>query len=177
MVFAAAFLTVLAAVLPEPETLQDDKELLGEKKVTMKTAWFTKGPSWSSEQVRLAEDGEDVAVVAVKGKYSQVTARKDNLSAWIVSSALIPPEKFSRSAADEKEGQKLAAQGLEGQKGLNPETEKEFKSAGGASREKAYADLDALMARPGYKAERPTLVAKLREFRREGKLGEFSPVK
>src|SRR6185295_3112861 len=124
MALAAAFLTVLAAVMPDPATLQDEKDLLGEKKVTMKTAWFLKTPNWSGEQVRPADDGEDVTVTAVKGKYSQVTAKKDSLNAWIVSSALIAPEKFSRSAADEKEGQKLAAQGLEGQKGLNPETEK-----------------------------------------------------
>ena len=175
MVLAAAFLTVLAGALPV--TLQDNAALLGEKKVTVKSAWFTKGPSWNSEQARPAEDGEDVTVTAVKGKYSQVTTKKDNLTAWIVSSALIAPEKFSRSAADEKEGQKLAAQGLEGQKGLNPETEKEFKSAGGAEREKAYADLDALMARPAYKADRAALIQKLKEFRQEGKLGEFSPVK
>lgn len=175
MVLAAAFLTVLSGVFPDPG--QDNADLLGEKKVTMKTAWFTKGPSWSSEQVRLAVDGEDVTVIAVKGKYSQVTTKSDNLTVWISSTALIPPDKFKRSAADEKEGQKLAAQGLEGQKGLNPETEKEFKSAGGASREKAYADLDALMARPAYKADRAVLVAKLKEFRQEGKLGEFSPVK
>jgi uncharacterized protein YgiM (DUF1202 family) len=175
MILAAAFLTVLTGAFPDPA--QDNADLLGEKKVTVKTAWFLKGPSWSGEQARLAEDGEDVTVISVKGKYSQVTTKKDNLTVWIISSALIAPEKFSRSAADEKEGQKLAAQGLEGQKGLNPETEKEFKSAGGPAREKAYADLDALMARPTYKSDRTQLVAKLKEFRQEGKLGEFSPVK
>ena len=174
MLLAPALLTVLAAFLYPSGSLQDEKDLLGEKKVTVKSAWFTKGPSWSSEQDRQAEDGEDVVVIAVKGKYSQVTTKKDNKTLWIVSTALIAPEKFSRSAADEKEGQKLAAQNLEGQKGLNPETEKEFKSAGGAEREKAYADLDALMAR---RADRPAMVAKLKEFRESGKLGEYSPVK
>lgn len=173
MGFAAAFLTVLATVLPPLA----DEDPLGEKKVTMKEAWFFKGPSRISGTVRKAEDGEDVTVTAVEGKWSKVTAKKDSLTAYIVSAALIAPEKFSRSASDEKEGQKLAAQGLEGQKGLNPETEKEFKSAGGAAREKAYEDLDALMARPAYKSDRAALEAKLKEFRQEGKLGEFSPVK
>jgi hypothetical protein len=170
MVFAAVFLTILGAVLPPSEALRDDKDALGDKKVTMKEAWFFKGPSRISGTLRKAEDGEDV-------KYSKVTAKKDSLEGYIISSALISPDKFSRSASDEKEGQKLAAQGLEGQKGLNPETEKEFKSAGGASREQAYVDLDALMARPPYKGDRAALEARLKEFRQEGKLGEFSPVK
>src|ERR1043165_6324072 len=129
MIFAAAFLTVLTGAFPE--TAQDNADFLGDKKVTMKEAWFFKGPSRLSGTARKAEDGEDVTVTAVEGKYSKVTAKKDNLTAYIISTALIAPEKFSRSASDEKEGQKLAAQGLEGQKGLNPETEKEFKSAGG----------------------------------------------
>jgi len=175
MVFAAAFLKVLTSVLPAPP--QDNADLLGEKKVTMKEAWFFKGPSRLSGTARKAEDGEDVTVTAVEGKYSKVTTKTDKLTVYIVSTALIAPEKFNRSAADEKEGQKLAAQGLEGQKGLNPETEKEFKSAGGADREKAYADLDALMARSAYKGDRAALEAKLKEFRQQGKLGEFSPVK
>src|SRR5207244_4955092 len=114
MAFAAAFLTLLTTALPGSEPLQDNADLLGDKKVTMKEAWFFKGPSRLSGTVRKAEDGEDVTVAAVEGKYSKVTAKKDHLTAYIVSSALIAPEKFSRSASDEKEGQKLAAQGLEG---------------------------------------------------------------
>src|SRR5215470_14809763 len=119
MILAAAVLTILPGILPAP--LQDNADLLGDKKVTMKEAWFFKGPSRLSGTLRKAEDGEDVTVTAVEGKYSKITAKKDNLAAYIVSTALIAPEKFSRSASDEKEGQKLAAQGLEGQKGLNPE--------------------------------------------------------
>jgi hypothetical protein len=154
-----------------------EADSLGDKKVTMKEAWFFKGPSRLSGTVRKADDGEDVTVLSLAGKYSKVVTKKDNLTVFIVASALIAPEKFVRSASDEKEGQKLAAQGLEGQKGLNPETEKEFKSAGGASREQAYSDLDSLMARPPYKSDRGALEARLKEFRQEGKLGEYSPVK
>jgi hypothetical protein len=175
MVFAAAFLTVLAGVLPDAP--QDEAELLGEKKVCVKTAWFTKAPSWSAEPARKAEDGEDVTVTALKGKYSQCTAKSDKLTAWIASNALTPPEKFSRSAADEKEGQKLAAQGLEGQKGLNPDTEKEYRSQGGPERDNAYKEMDAWLARPSYREDRAALIARLKEFRQAGKLGEFSPVK
>ena len=75
MVFAAAFLTILGAVLPPSEPLRDDKDALGDKKVTMKEAWFFKGPSRISGTLRKAEDGEDVTVSAVDGKYSKVTAK------------------------------------------------------------------------------------------------------
>lgn len=164
---------LLLALHPMPQEASD----LGDKKVKVKEAWFYQGPSRGSGTLRKAEDGEDVTVLAVEGKYVRVTTKKDNLTAYIIKMALIAPEKFVRSASDEQEGQKLAAQGLEGQKGLNPETEAEFKSAGGASREQAYADLDKLMARPPYKSDRGALEVKLKEFRQEGKLGEFSPVK
>lgn len=160
---------VLALLLALQET--------GDQKVNKKEAWFVKGPSWRSDPVRKADDGEDVTVSAIEGKYSKVTAKKDSLTAYIESTALIAPAKWSRSAADEKEGQKLAAQGLEGQKGLNPDVEKEYRSAGGASRDQAYKDLDALMLRPGYKPDRAALVKRLREFQKEGKLGDDSPVK
>ncbi|MBI3858287.1 MAG: hypothetical protein HY293_21600 [Planctomycetes bacterium] len=174
MLLDAAFAALLMALPVDPEPLVQD---LGEKKVTMKEAWFVSGPNWRSKPLRKAEDGEDVTVTAVEGKYSKVTAKKDNLAGYIESTALIAPEKFNRSAADEKEGQKLAAQGLEGQKGLNPDTEKEYRSQGGASRDQAYKDLDAWLLRPAYSADRASLVDKLKQFQQEGKLGESSPVK
>ena len=173
MVFAAPILTIVFA-LP-PGMLQEYGP--NDRKVTMKEAWFLKGPSRLADGIRKAEDGEDVTILSPEGKYTKVTVKKDNLTAYILATALIAPEKFSRSAADEKEGAKLAAQGLEGQKGLNPDTEKEYRSQGGASRDQAYKDLDAWMARPAYKGDRPALEARLRQFREEGKLGEYSPVK
>ena len=152
-------------------------ELLGEKKVHVKASWYYKGPSRTSEIVDKALYGEDVNVTAVEGRFSKVEGRDGKLKAYITSVSLTPKEKFSVSAADQKEGEKLAAQGLEGQRGLNPETEKEYRSAGGEARDRAYMDLDALMRRPAVKAERQALEKALREFRQSGKLGEFSPVK
>jgi uncharacterized protein YgiM (DUF1202 family) len=163
---------LLMVVLTLP--LQD---LVGDRKVNTKEAAFMKGPSRISGVHRKAEDGEDVTVIGVEGKYAKVTVKKDGATAYIIASALIEPEKFKRSAADEQESQRLVAQGLEGQKGLNPDTEKEYRSQGGASREQAYKEMEAWMARPSYKGDRSALEAKLKDFRQEGKLGEYSSVK
>ena len=157
--------------------LQEGDPPLGEKKVQVKEGWFYKGPSRTTEPLRKADHGEDVTATAVEGRFTQVTAKKDGLQAYISSVSLTPKEKFKVSAADQKEGEKLASQGLEGQRGLNPETEKEYRSQGGAARDRAYLDLDALMVRPSDKADRAALEKTLRDFRQIGKLGEYSPVK
>ena len=164
--------TLLLALLA-----QDADPALGEKKVQVKEGWFYKGPTRTSDVLRKADHGEDVTATGVEGRFSKVTAKKDGLQAYITSASLTPKEKFQVSAADQKEGEKLAAQGLEGQRGLNPETEKEYRSLGGASREEAYKDLEALMSRPAARSDRGTLEKELRDFRQAGKLGEFSPVK
>jgi len=163
---------LLMVVLTLP--LQD---LIGDRRVNTKEAAFMKGPSRISGVIRKAEDGEDVTVTAVEGKYAKVTIKKDGTTAYIVAAVLIEPEKFKRSAADEQESKRLVAQGLEGQKGLNPDTEKEYRSQGGAGREQAYKDMEAWMARPSYKGDRQTLESRLKDFRQEGKLGEYSSVK
>jgi hypothetical protein len=154
-----------------------DETLQGDQRVNVKTGWYLKMPSRLAESVGKANDGDEVTVLGVEGKYAKVTVKKTGMTAYIDKSVLIPPQKWARSAADEKEGKEMAAQGLEGQKGLNPDTEKEYRSQGGPRTEKAYRDLDALMARPDYKDERPKLEAQLAAFRKAGKLGEFSSVK
>ena len=171
MILAPAVFGLLAAL-----QAQQDEALMGEQKINTKSAWFMSAPARGAE-VRKAEDGEDVTVVAIEGKYAKVTVKKDGSTAYVMKGVLIPSKQWLRSAGDEKEGSKMAAQGLEGQKGLNPETEKEWKSSGGPAREKAYQDLDRVSQQPSYKDDRPTLEARLKEFRKTGKLGEFSPVK
>jgi uncharacterized protein YgiM (DUF1202 family) len=167
-----AVVSLLSALL----AAQDDAEL-GDKKVNIKTAWYLKGPSRLSEVVGKAEDGDEVTVLAIEGRYAKVTVKKTAATLYIDKTALIASKQWQRSAGDEKEGNTMAAQGLEGQKGLNPETEKEWKSQGGPAREKAYADLERVMAMPDYRGDRQKLEERLKEFRRTGKLGEFSPVK
>lgn len=159
--------------------LQDADSPLGEKKVQTKESWFYKGPSRTSGSLRKAEDGEELTVSEVdgNGRWSKAQAKKDNLRGWILSSALIAKEKHKVSAADQKEGEKLAAQGLEGQRGLNEPTEREYRSSGGAARERAFQELESLMTRPSGRSDRPTLEQALKEFRDAGKLGEYSSVK
>jgi len=155
---------------------QDDA-LLGERKVNVKTGWYLQGPSRGAEVLGKANDGDDVTVVAVEGKYAKITVKKTGATAYIDKTVLVVPQKWVRSAADETEGKAMAAQGLEGQKGLNPDTEKEYRSQGGPKTEKSYQDLEALIARPAYKEDRASLEKKLKAFRQGGKLGEFSSVK
>jgi hypothetical protein len=160
--------------------LQDADPPLGEKKVQTKEAWFYKGPSRGTGPLRKAEDGEEVTVSAVEGlngRWSKSQAKKDNLQGYILSSALIAKERHKVSAADQKEGEKLAAQGLEGQRGLNEPTEREYRSSGGPAREKSFQELEALMTRPAGRLDRAALEQSLKEFRDGGKLGEYSPVK
>jgi len=169
----AGFALALLLALPQEAPPRDPND----RKVNVKSAWYVKGPSWRSDPVEKAEDGDDVTVLGVEGKYSKVLVKKNKLTAYIDSTALVMPEKFVRSAADEKEGQKLAAQGLEGQRGVDEKVEKEYRSQGGPQREQSFKDLDSWMLRPSYKDDRAKLVARLKEFQKEGKLGEHSPVK
>jgi hypothetical protein len=169
--FAFAFGHLMALLAQQADPL------IGEQKVNVKTGWYLKSPSRLAESLGRANDGDEVTVLAVEGKYAQVTIKKTGMTAYIDRTVLIAPQKWTRSAADEKEGKALAAQGLEGQKGLNPDTEKEYRSQGGPKTEKAYQDLDALIARPSYKEERPKLESQLAAFRKAGNLGEFSSVK
>jgi len=167
----AAVLGLLAWVAPQAAALS------GDQKVKNKESWFYKAPSRVEGTHRQAEDGEDVTVVSVEGRYAKVAVKKDGITAYIFADSLIPKERFKRSAADEAEGKRLIAQGQEGQRGINPETEREWRSQGGAAVDRSYQQLDGLMARPPYKANRGTLEDKLKEFRQVGKLGEFAAVK
>jgi len=162
---------VLALLLPQepPEGAA--------RKVNVTGAWYIKGPNWRSDPVEKAKDGDDVTVLGVEGKYSKVLVKRTSLTAWIESALLVPPEKFTRKESDEKEGQKLSAQGAEATRGVNEDMEREYRSQGGAEREQAYKDLDSWILRPSYLADRAKLVARLKEFQKEGKLGEHSPVK
>jgi hypothetical protein len=148
-----------------------------ERRVNVSNAWYVDGPKWSSKPLEKAPDGDPVTVVAVEGKYSKVLVKRNNLTAYIESALLIEPEKFTRKSSDEKEGAKYAAQGAEATRGVNEAMEKEYRSAGGAAVEQSYKELEALMARRLVAGDRAKLIARLKEFQQEGKLGEHSPVK
>jgi len=165
-------LLVLALLLP-----QDPQPDPAARKVNVTGAWYVKGPNWRSDTVEKAEEGDDVTVLGTEGKYSKVKLKKKDLTAYIESASLVPPEKFIRKKTDEKEGQALSAQGAEATRGVNQKMEDEYRSQGGPARDQSYKDLDAWLSRPSYYSDRAQLVARLKEFQKEGKLGEHSPVK
>jgi len=148
-----------------------------ERKVNVANAWYVDGPKWSSKPLEKALDGDDVTVLGVEGKYSRVLVKRTNLTAYIESALLVPPEKFTRNVTDEKEGSKYSGQAAEATRGVNEPMEKEYRSAGGAAVEQSYKDLEALLARRLAAGDRAKMIARLKEFQQEGKLGEYSPVK
>ncbi len=145
---------------------------LGEKVVQMREAAFYRGASRLSGVVRKAEYGETVNVTAVEGRFSRV-AFADGSEAFLLSSALLPREKFVPAPANEEEKMRLKAQGYEAGR-FDAETEKKYREEKGKDMDRAYTQLDGLESRRIPRAE---LERRLRDFRREGKLGEFSNVK
>jgi len=162
---------VLALLLPQ------DQPDPAARKVNVTNAWYIKEPKSLSEVIEKAQEGDEVTVLGTEGKYSKVKLKKKDLTAYITSTSLVTPEKFVRSSEDEKVGSKASAQAMEAQRGVNEDMERKYRSQGGAEREQSFKDLDAWLARPTYFSDRAQLVARLKEFQKEGKLGEFSPVK
>jgi hypothetical protein len=166
-------LLVLALLLPQ----EQQPDPAAARKVNVTGAWYLKGPSWRSDPIEKAADGDEVTLLGTEGKYSKVRLKKKDLTAYIESTALVTPEKFVRTEADEKVGTKASAQAMEAQRGVNEDMERKYRSQGGAEREQSFKDLDAWLLRPSYLSDRARLVARLKEFQKEGKLGEYSPVK
>jgi hypothetical protein len=164
----------MMSVLVLLATFQDP--LLGEQRINTDQASFYTGSNRISPVLRKAELGETVTVTAIEGRFAKVTL-SDGKTAYVHPTALVAKEKFKVAASDDEQAKKLAAQGQEGQRGVNPETEAEHRKLSGPEINAAYVELDALMARPGFKLDRGQLEARLAEFRKAGKLGEFASVK
>ena len=164
---------VLALLLPQ----EQEPDPASARKVNVTGAWYIKGPNWRSDPVEKAVEGDEVTLLGTEGKYSKVRLKKKDLTAYIESGALVTPDKFIRTEADEKVGTKASAQAMEAQRGVNEDMEREYRTQGGDVREQAYKDMDAWLLRPSYLSDRAKLVARLKEFQKEGKLGEHSPVK
>ena len=166
----SAWLFALSLVaIPEP---QDKDALLGLKKVQMDSSSFYKGPSRLSGTVRDAKKGEEVAVTAVEGRFSKVKLSGGE-TGYILSTSLVPKEKFDPGPSSAAEMSKLDAQAYEGRR-FDPATEAEYRKEKGKNLDDAYIALDKLMERPTYKSHRQQLEEELRKFRQEGKLGEYA---
>ena len=157
----------LACLLP-----QETDEPLDKKTVQVRNTVYYKKASRLRGILRKAEYREEVTVTKVKGRFSKCLL-KDGSEGWILSSALVATEKFKPGASTEEELKELKAEGYEAGR-FNGDTEKKFRAAKGPRMDRAFAALDELEKRmpdPTSREER------LRKFREEGKLGEFSPVK
>ena len=150
--------------------------LPAEFKVNTNGASFHAGPSRIDPIVHKAKNGDPVTVTESVPPWLKCDLGGGKIG-YIKSTALIPKDRFAKSAASEAEVKEMAAQGQEAQRGLNPTTEAEHRRLAGAQVEAGYVELDELMKRPSYRAERSQLESRLAEFRKAGKLGEFGAVK
>jgi hypothetical protein len=169
-------MTLLTALLLALAPVADgEADTLGKKKVTVQTASFNRLPSTTRGFIREAKIGEEVTVIAVEGAYAQVKL-SDGSAAYIAKSALIVSESYVKSPSNEKEMMEMKGQGYEAGR-FDPETEKSYRKEKGPEMDKAYEGVDALETRQAWITQRATLSQKLEQFRKAGKLGEFSSVK
>ena len=171
MVFAAAFLTVLASLAPAG----DEENPLGLKKVQVQSASFNKVASATRGFIREAKIGEEVTVLAIEGNYARVKLA-DGTEAYISRSSLIAAEKYVKSPANEKEMMEMKGQGYEAGR-FDPETEAAYKKDKGPEMDKAFKGVDALEHRQAWIAQRATVAKRMDDFLKLGKLGEYSNVK
>jgi hypothetical protein len=172
MLFSAAFLSVLLPLLP---AAGDDQDTLGPKKVNVQNASYNKVPNTTRGWIADAKIGDEVTVLAVEGSFAKVK-RADGTEAYIAKSALVPSAAYVKSPANEKEMGELKAQGYEAGR-FDPETEANYKKEKGPEMDKAFKNVDAWEARQAWITQRGTLSKKLDEFRKAGKLAEYSSVK
>ena len=155
---------------------QELPPLPAEFKVNTNGTSFYAGPSRTSGIVHQAKNGDAVMVTESVPPWLKCDLGGGK-SGFVKATALIAKDRFQKSAATEAEVKAMAAQGQEAQRGLNPTTEAEHRRLAGPQIEAGYVELDELMKRPSYRADRAQLESRLAEFRKAGKLGEFGSVK
>ncbi|HLY10981.1 MAG TPA: hypothetical protein VKW04_16895 [Planctomycetota bacterium] len=173
MVFSAPVLAVLLSLLL-PAPAQDD-DSLGPKKVNVQNASYNKVPNTTRGYIADAKIGDDVTVLAYEGSFAKVK-RADGTEAYIARSALIPSEKYVKGPSNEKEMGELKGQGYEAGR-FDPETEASYRKEKGPEMDKAFQSVDRWEVRQAWISQRGTLSRKMDEFRKTGKLAEYSSVK
>lgn len=174
MVFTAEFLTIMLSFLPAVPAPQE-QDSLGPKKVNVQNASYNKVPNTTRGYIADAKIGDEVTVLAIEGSFAKVK-RADGSEAYIAKSALIPSEKYVKAPANEKEMGELKGQGYEAGR-FDPETENSYKKEKGPEMEKAFKNVDTWEARQAWISQRGALARKMDEFRKSGKLAEYSTVK
>jgi len=173
MVFSVAFFTVLLSLLPA--AAGDEQDVPGPKKVNVQNASYNKVPNTTRGWIADAKIGDEVTVLSYEGSFARVK-RADGTEAYIAKSALIPSAAYVKVPANEKEMGEAKAQGYEAGR-FDPETEASYKKEKGPEMSKAFANVDAWESRQSWIGQRGTVAKKLDEFRKLGKLAEYSTVK
>jgi hypothetical protein len=169
-------MSLLAAFVFSLALAGDDEDALGPKTVNVQTAaLFQKVKPVRGGYIRDARYKEELTVTAVEGSYAKVTLA-DGASAYIARSALVARDKFVPAPANEEEMGRMKAQGYEAGR-FDPETEAKYKKDKGPALDAAYKQVDALEARALVRQGRGALEQILADFRKDGKLGEFSSVR
>ena len=168
MVLAAAILAFLPWLSPQDLPT-------GPCKVTVQSASFNKVPSTTRGFLREAKVGEEVTVLSVEGNYAKVKLA-EGTEAFISKTALVASDSYVKAPANEKEMMEMKGKGYEAGR-FDPETESSYKKEKGPEMEKAYKGVDAWEERQGWAAQRGQVAKRLEEFRKAGKLAEFSTVK
>lgn len=159
-------------------TLQEEPKGLppGKYIVDAEEAVFYKGPGRMTGIARKVLQGEEVQILSWENRWHRVRF-KDGVEAYSSGGFFTPPEKFKVSSSDEKRVKELTAQGYEATRGFDKETEEEYRRSKGSATDQAFQKVDALEKKPPVRLDREALERALAEFRRQGKLGEHSPVR
>ncbi len=157
-----------------PPAGADEEVLPAKKKVTVNSASFNKKPSTTQGFIREAEMGEEVTVLAYEGIYARVQIKEGE--AYITKESLVPSAKYVKGPANEKQMMEMKGQGYEAGR-FDPQTEKEYRKQKGPEMDRAYHVVDELEERQGWILKRATVAQKLEEFRKAGKLADYSNVK
>ena len=171
MVFWAPLLAVLLPMLPPA---QDQDDTLGPKKVQVQNASYNKVPNTTRGYIADAKMGDDVTVLGYEGSFAKVK-RADGTECYIARSALVAPEKFSRGSSNEKQKGEASAQSFEAGR-FDEETQAKYAKDKGPQMQEAFRNVDRWEARQAWITQRATLSQRMDEFRKLGKLAEYTAV-
>lgn len=117
------------------------------------------------------KEGDTVRVLSASGAWIKIKT-KEGLEGWIHNSSVARYQKakFTIGAAP-SETEPENAEAYAAAKGFNEEVEKEYKKE--KNLEATFQQVDWIEKNPGAKKNAKELDAKLREFRRDSKIGEF----
>ncbi len=186
----ALLAVVLAAFAPQDK--KEQEPIPGKYRVNVRGANFLEEASSLAEPVRKAVHGEEVEVVAFTKNGKQTWAKchlREGKTAFISARSLLGNKEFETQAEGSSEAGAAAAEGYRGSR-FDPATEEKYrteKNLGPAYQQvdawcgrpeeknaKTGAVSPALPGKPVWRNDRGAMLRILREFRKDGKLGEFA---